>query len=138
MSNELFNKPSMKELRRELRRNQTHAETLLWESLRNRTVGGVKFRRQHSIGTYVVDFYCAEAALVIELDGSVHDSAEAQAADREREAVICGLGLSTMRFRNADVERRLDYVLEKIAENLNIELPPLHRQSRIDKQISEK
>ncbi len=112
----------MRELRRELRQNQTHAEMLLWESLRNRKLDGVKFRRQHSIGNYVVDFYCAEAALVIEIDGSVHDSAEAQAYDREREAVICDLGLSMMRFRNDDVERRLDYVLAKIAENLNSEL----------------
>ncbi|MBO0950311.1 endonuclease domain-containing protein [Fibrella forsythiae] len=121
MSNDLFNRTSTKELRRELRQRQTPAEVLLWNELRNRQLNGAKFRRQHSIGGYVVDFYCAESALVVELDGSIHDFPDAQAYDREREAVICDLGLSMMRFRNDDVERRLPYVLEKIAENLNTE-----------------
>ena len=124
MSNDIFNKTSMKDARRELRRNQTGAEKLLWEALRDRQLAGAKFRRQHSIGTYVVDFYCADAKLVVELDGSVHDSPEAQLADCERDAIICDLGLSMMRFRNSDVEERLAYVLEKIEENLNTDLLP--------------
>ncbi|NID11813.1 endonuclease domain-containing protein [Fibrivirga algicola] len=133
MSNDLFNRTSVKELRRELRQRQTLAEVLLWNELRNRQLNGMKARRRHSIGGYVVDFYCAEAALVVELDGSVHDSSEAQAYDREREAVICDLGLSMMRFRNDDVERRLPYVLEQIAEHLNLKLPLLYRQTGVDK-----
>ncbi|MVM28938.1 DUF559 domain-containing protein [Spirosoma sp. HMF4905] len=108
----------MKELRRELRQSQTKAEDVLWDELRGRRLANVKFRRQHSFGHFIVDFYCFEHKLVIEVDGSVHNTSEAQISDVEREAVLCDLGLTVMRFTNNDVLNKLDNVLQKIRENL--------------------
>ena len=118
MSDQLFNGSSMKDLRRELRQSQTPAESLLWSRLRNRQLADRKFRRQHSIGGYIVDFYCAEEKLIVEVDGSVHDTPDAQRYDAERGDVLCGLGLSLMRFRNEQVLETIDIVLQKITENL--------------------
>ncbi len=108
----------MKELRRELRRGQTETEAALWRLLRDRQLGSAKFRRQHSFGRFIVDFYCASSHLVIELDGSVHNSPEAKVADVERECALSDLGLSIMRFSNDEVVYSIDHVLEKIRENL--------------------
>ncbi len=108
----------MKELRRELRRVQTEAEAALWRLLRDRQLEGAKFRRQHSFGNFIVGFYCASSRLVIELDGSVHNSPEAKIADAERECALSDLGLSIMRFSNDEVVYSIDRVLEKIRENL--------------------
>ena len=97
--------PSIKELRRELRQNQTGAEEVLWAELGSRKLGGKKFRRQHSFDTLIVDFFCHEHLLVIEVDGSVHDSAEARLNDAEREAILLDMGLTILRFSNDDVLR---------------------------------
>ena len=110
--------PSIKELRRELRQNQTQTEETLWFALRNRQLAGKKFRRQHSFGTFIVDFYCHEHLLVIELDGSVHNTFGARLNDAEREAILCDMGLTVMRFPNNDVLYSMSKVLEKILENL--------------------
>ncbi len=88
---------------RELRKEGTKAEDILWEFLRNRKLGGMKFRRQHQIGDYIVDFYCAEARLVVDLDGEVHDCPEVAAKDRIREKWLLAQGLSILRFRNEDL-----------------------------------
>ncbi|WP_461092562.1 endonuclease domain-containing protein [Spirosoma gilvum] len=109
----------MKELRRELRQNQTEAEEVLWAELRGRRLANAKFRRQHSVGNYIVDFYCFDHKLVVEVDGAVHNTPEARVNDAEREVVLCDLGLTIMRFTNDDVLYRLDYVLKKISENLS-------------------
>jgi very-short-patch-repair endonuclease len=114
MSDQLHNLPVMRDLRQALRRNQTGAEQRLWDALRNRQVGDAKFRRQHSIGYFIVDFYCAEHRLLIEVDGAVHDTPQARFADAEREAALCDLGFDMMRFTNHDVLHRLPYVLDKI------------------------
>ena len=74
------------ELARELRAKQTPAETLLWQLLRKRQLLGFKFRRQHQFGDYITDFYCHEARLVIECDGSVHDPNEQWHHDQNRDA----------------------------------------------------
>ncbi len=124
MSDQLHNRSSMKDLRRELRQSQTPAESLLWSRLRNRQLEDRKFRRQHSIGGYVVDFYCAEERLIIEVDGSVHDTPEAKRYDAEREFDLCDLGLTLMRFRNEQVLETIDIVLQKITENLTVYLTP--------------
>ncbi|BCX49783.1 hsd R type ideoxyribonuclease, type irestrication, R subunit [Haloferula helveola] len=76
----------MVERARELRENQTPAEEMLWELLRDRKLGGAKFRRQHQFGDYICDFYCHDAALVVECDGEVHDTPEAKAHDKKRDA----------------------------------------------------
>ena len=97
---------------RELRKQMTPAEHILWTRLRNRQLGGYKFRRQHPLGPYIADFYCAERRLVIELDGSVH--AEQQEYDEMRSGQFEEYGYQVIRFKNAEVESELEYVLMEI------------------------
>ena len=88
------------ELARELRTKQTSAEGLLWQLLRNRQLMEFKFRRQHQFGDYVADFYCHEAQLVIECDGSVHESNQQWYHDQGRDAYMISQGLRVLRFTN--------------------------------------
>jgi len=99
---------------RELRTKQTDAETLLWHFLRNRDFCGFKFRRQHPVGGYILDFYCHEAELAIELDGSGHAEDEQKDCDSERTKVLEGAGIRVMRFWNNEVLKELESVLEEI------------------------
>jgi very-short-patch-repair endonuclease len=100
---------------RELRRNATSAEAFLWELLRNRRLGGFKFRRQVPIGGYVVDFYCHEARLGVELDGTGHDDPNCERYDEARsEALERSDGVTIIRFWNETVLNRPEIVLEKI------------------------
>ncbi len=101
---------------KELRKEQTHAEAILWEQLRARRFENTKFRRQHPIGKYVLDFYCYEAKLAIELDGFVHRGREAE--DNWRELVIGTHGIRFLRFSNDEVEDDLQSVLQRIREAL--------------------
>jgi len=98
---------------RTLRRTETPPEELLWLALRNSQIGGLKFRRQHPIGAYVVDFYCRSAGLVVEIDGMSHDSKAEPDAARSR--VIAEQGLRILRVTNDDVMRDLDAVTREIA-----------------------
>jgi len=84
----IFNKHSEKEKRRQLRNNLTKAEVIVWQHLKGRQVNNCKFRRQYSIGPFVLDFYCPELKLAIEIDGSSHDHEDAQAYDQERQKYI--------------------------------------------------
>ncbi|SHI98222.1 Protein of unknown function [Malonomonas rubra DSM 5091] len=81
---------------RELRKQQTDAETLLWQLLRGRRLGGFKFRRQHPLAGYILDFYCREAALAIELDGGGHNENEQHAYDEERTHILEGAGIEVL------------------------------------------
>jgi very-short-patch-repair endonuclease len=99
---------------RELRRNQTPTEKLLWELLRAKRFLGAKFRRQHKIGQFIADFYCHEARLVIELDGAVHDQQSRQ--DRDRDQWMRANSITVLRFRNAEVADNTEAVLSAIAE----------------------
>jgi adenine-specific DNA-methyltransferase len=99
---------------RELRRSSTHSEDLLWESLRNRRLGR-GFRRQHVLGPYVVDFYCPELRLAVEVDGLIHRGREVQAYDRFRQEMIEQCDIAFLRLPNEEVERGLDEVLARIA-----------------------
>lgn len=98
---------------RELRKQQTSAEAFLWECLRDRRLLKAKFRRQHNIGQYIVDFYCHAALLAIEVDGAVHDSQQVRDADRDE--WIQSQGLTVLRFRNDEVFDELEKVLRAIA-----------------------
>ena len=115
-------------LTRELRQTSTDAETLLWGRLRNRRLLAFKFRRQHQIGKYVVDFYCAEARLVIECDGGIHSRAQAWHHDQNREAYMSALGLRTLRFTNEEVLNDTERVLNEISDYLRAAQP--HRDSK--------
>ena len=97
---------------RELRQRQTPAEQILWSCLRGRRLNGAKFRRQHNIGSFIADFYCHEAQLVIELDGAIHKYQTEQ--DAERDAWMQANGLTVLRFANASVLDDLPTVLTTI------------------------
>ena len=109
-------------LRRALRRQPSDAESRLWYALRNRQAGGYKFRRQEAIGPYVVDFFCQDALLVIEVDGSQHFEAANAARDEERSVYLRSLGLRVLRFDNRQVLTETDAVLETIL--LELTEPP--------------
>ena len=86
--------------RRELRNNMTSAEAALWKELKGGKLGNKKFRRQHSIGNYIVDFCCPEEKLIIELDGQVHLDAQNSIKHTERDAELKSLGFTVLRFEN--------------------------------------
>lgn len=99
---------------RELRKRLTHAEELLWHLLRNRRFCGYKFRRQHPVSGYILDFYCHEEKLAIELDGGGHNESSQQEYDAERTKVLEGAGIRVLRFWNDDVLKNTDDVLNSI------------------------
>jgi very-short-patch-repair endonuclease len=107
---------------RSLRRNQTEAERTLWQHLRNGRLLNYKFRRQHRIGPYYVDFYCAEAMLIIELDGSQH--LQRSNYDEHRTLFLEVHGYRVQRFWNDEALVNLNLVLDAIAILLNAPHPP--------------
>ena len=116
----VYNRPEQKAIRQYLRNNMTPAEVALWKLLRERQVCGLKFRRQFGAGPYVLDFYCPELRLAIELDGAVHDSAEAVVYDRDRtEYLMREFRIRVMRFRNEQVFEEPEWVLEEIKKVLD-------------------
>ncbi|MBK9120613.1 MAG: endonuclease domain-containing protein [Phycisphaerales bacterium] len=102
-----------------LRRAAPFPERLLWNRLRAKQVGGLKFRRQHPIGRYIADFYCAAAGLVIELDGMSHDDREEYDAERTR--FIESQGLRVVRFTDDDVIQNVEGVVSRIACECGLE-----------------
>jgi very-short-patch-repair endonuclease len=106
--------PAHLERRRALRRQHTEAERALWRAVRSRALGA-KFRRQHAIGPYVVDLYCAAVRVVIEIDGGHHFDADRLAYDAARTAWLEARGLHVLRFTNRDVADRIDDVIAVIA-----------------------
>lgn len=111
-------KPDLLPIRRRLRSNQTPAEQLLWSKLRRHQIHGLKFRRQHGIGSYIVDFFCPERSLVIEIDGDVHATETQQTKDRLREDYLKSLSLQILRYTNDEVIKNLDGVLEDLTRQL--------------------
>ena len=114
----LDNDKSFKTLRRKLRSNLTPAEAVLWKRLQNRQLAGRKFRRQHSIGPYVLDFYCPRERLAVELDGAAHDSEDAAQRDARRAKYLLSVGVKIVRFENRDVVSNLEGVLKAIEMEL--------------------
>jgi len=97
-----------------LRKNATLAERIFWRRCRGRQIDNLKFRRQHSIGRYTVDFYCDELCLVIELDGKIHDYL--QSYDERRQTALENLGYNVIRFKNEEIYKSMDYVIEEITK----------------------
>ncbi len=97
---------------RRLRQNLTSAEKILWEALRNRQLDGLRFRCQHAVGSFVVDFYCAECRLAVEVDGEIHE--QRVDYDTARTTKLQQFGLRVIRFRNQEVMTNLDKVLQQI------------------------
>jgi type I restriction-modification system DNA methylase subunit len=107
------------ELARGLRRRSTPAEALAWELLRDRRFLGLKFRRQHQIGDYVVDFYCDEKKLVVEFDGPVHANARRHRIDHKRDAYLLSAGMTVLRIPNQRLLDETEAVLNEIAQAMN-------------------
>ncbi len=103
---------------RELRKNLTDAERQLWTNIRRRQLGGCRFRRQHPIGPFIVDFVCLEAKLVVELDGRQHAEAERARRDAGRTKWLQDEGYRVLRFWNNDLTQNIDGVLETILGSL--------------------
>jgi very-short-patch-repair endonuclease len=101
------------DFRRKLRRGPTWAEKSFWTALRARQLG-VKWRRQHSVGPYVLDFYCASKRVAVEFDGDPHFTEERQLRDAERDRYLTGRGIRVLRFTNEQAFRERDAVLERI------------------------
>ena len=115
---------------RRLRRDQTDAEKLLWYSLRHRQLCGLKFRRQYPVGSYVLDFYCHEYGLCIELDGGQHYESTGIQHDAQRQAFLASHGIHTLRFSNREVLQNLEGVLLQIVEAVKPLTPTLSRRER--------
>jgi very-short-patch-repair endonuclease len=108
---------------KELRKNSTDAERALWRQLRAHRLAGYKFRRQQSIGRYIVDFLCFEKRLIVELDGGQH--AEQVAYDAERTAWLQSQGFKVLRFWNHEVLQNTEAVLEVILRECEQKAPSL-------------
>ena len=113
MSERIFNPKKSQALRAVLRNGMPEPERHLWRHIRGRQLG-VKFRRQHGVGSYIVDFYCPERRLVIEIDGDSHYTDEAKLYDLERTAYFQRIGLQVIRFTNYQIMNELDSVLEVV------------------------
>jgi len=117
MATKLNNIIYLKDTRDHLRKNMTEAELVLWEVLKEKKLGGRKFRRQHSIGHYIADFYCSTEKLIIELDGQQHFTNEGINKDLERDKHLEMMKIKVLRFENKEVMNNLTHVLKTIKAN---------------------
>jgi very-short-patch-repair endonuclease len=120
----LFNRKTQKRRRQSLRNNATIAERKLWSKLKRSQLEGYKFRRQQGVGYYIVDFYCPEKKLAIELDGAIHLAKKAQECDKKRDQFIEAQGIRILRFTNNDVFMNLNGLLEVILDELTTPYSP--------------
>ena len=123
----LFNRPEYKELRRDLRNNPTNTEKLLWNILKGKKLGGFKFRRQHGVGKYILDFYCAPEKFAVEIDEEVNDTLESKIHDSDRDVFLKSIGIRTFRIRSEEIEINIDVVAEMILKKIyDCNQPPAH------------
>ncbi len=114
MKTDFYNKSMFFRVAAILRRDMTLAERILWNRLSDRKIFNVKFRRQHPVNIFIVDFYCHELKLVIEIDGEVHNDYESKEYDLGRTAVLNKFGIKVIRFSNEEVIYNIDTVITKI------------------------
>ncbi len=112
-----FNREPQKERRQKLRNDAPATEKIFWGFLKGEKLGR-KFRRQFGVGTFVLDFYCPEAKLAIELDGASHDSEEARMYDHDRDRYLQQFGIRILRFKNNEIYDNIDGVIETIKRTL--------------------
>ncbi len=115
----LFYRPELKERRKQLRNNPTQAEKHLWQYINNYQIEGVKFRRQVSIGPYIVDFFCFEKRLAIEADGQHHFDVDYEEYEKEREKYLEEKGIKILRFENVEILHDTDRVLQEIEKHVS-------------------
>ncbi|HRJ31148.1 MAG TPA: endonuclease domain-containing protein [Cyclobacteriaceae bacterium] len=113
-------KPKIFENARFLKKVPTEAERLLWRNLRSKKLKGYKFRRQHPIDHFIVDFYCHECRLVIEVDGDIHFQNDNPAYDKGRTEQLDALGVKIIRFTNEQVLKDISSVLSEITKHLTL------------------
>jgi len=120
LNHELFGgaKPQTFENARKLRNELTEHEAILWKRIRNRKLAGFKFRRQHPMKQFVLDFYCASKKLAIEIDGAVHSTCEAREYDENRSYALEELGIRILRFSHDRIENDIEGVLAEIQSYL--------------------
>lgn len=111
--------PKLKELARQLRNNSTKAEIILWQKLKRKQLYGFDFHRQKPIGNYILDFFCHELMLGIEVDGYSHQLVEVFKKDKTKESVMSGFGISVLRFSDEQVLRDMDNVLRAIEDYIH-------------------
>ena len=121
----LNNRPYLKAIRKSLRNHSTSAEATLWKTLQHRKVANLKFRRQHSIGNYVLDFYCPSLKLGIELNGEFHSGPVVEQKDRDRDSELKKLGIEVLHFENRWVFEYLQDIIEAIEEVKKRKMPHL-------------
>ena len=109
----LHNIEKLKDRRRELRQRSTEEEKILWFNLKNNKIG-CKFKRQHSVSGYILDFYCSKHKLIIEIDGISHNPREAREYDKTRDQYFKELGYTTIRFLNEEIKDNTEEVLTRI------------------------
>ena len=114
VSQNLFNRKSLKAFRSTLRNKSTSAEPALWNILKSKKLNARKFRRQHSIGNYILDFCCPSEKLIIELDGNPHGEYHKIEKDIKRDRYLEGLGFSVLRFENRLVFQEPEFVKNEI------------------------
>ena len=115
----LHNRKYLKENRRELRSSLTPAEAELWKYLKEGQLSGRKFRRQQSVGNYILDFYCPSEKLAVELDGQIHLNSNAEYFDEKRDQALKSLGMKVLRFKNKEVFESHDAVLQEISSSFS-------------------
>ena len=113
----IHNRKNLKTFRRELRNNLTPAEAIMWKALQQKKLEGRKFRRQHSVGKYILDFYCPAERLAVELDGAEHFTLQGSLNDQKRDDYLKSLNIRVVRFENKEVYNNLEMVLEEIKTN---------------------
>jgi|SRR3989344_3337093 len=111
-------KDNRTKLRRDLRKRATVAERALWRYLNNHQLNNKKFRRQHSIDNFIVDFYCPESKLAIELDGNVHQNDFVYSYDKQRDSCLNMKGIKVLHFENKFIFNNLEWVLTEIKKFL--------------------
>jgi len=117
---------------RDLRNNMTRAEIILWSRLRSKKIDGYKFRRQQLIFDYVIDFYCHELKLIIEVDGEIHSLTEKTDSDIKRDKILKINGYHLIRLSNFEIETNIDATIRKIRTFIKSDLSPSqgdHRRS---------
>jgi very-short-patch-repair endonuclease len=110
--------PHIFEKARELRKEMTDAEELLWRYLKKKQLGGFRFRKQHPVSDFVADFYCHTAKLIIEVDGGYHNLENQKHYDRERTKLLNEFGITVLRFTNEQIENDIKKVIAKIKTSL--------------------
>jgi very-short-patch-repair endonuclease len=127
----LHNNPVLKDHRRKLRHRQTDAEKTFWSHVRNKQFRGMRFLRQYSVGSYILDFYCPDLRMAVELDGGQHNETDGKVYDAVRSEFLLAQDIDVLRFWNNEVLQNMQGVLDKMEEivegkrNINITPPDL-------------